>query len=141
MKWLGLLAFGLVTSSVAVAEAAAAPGASNAIAPVTAADATGTWKFSFTRGNGQVVENTLKLKQDGEKLTGTTTGPNGNELEIKDGKVKDGNVSFKLEFNRDGQMFTVKYTAKLEGDSLKGKIEFAFDGEIRMRDFEAKREP
>jgi hypothetical protein len=103
------------------------------------APATGTWKWSFTRQNGDTVESSAKLKQDGEKLTGTLTGPQGNETEIKDGKVKDSNVSFNVSFDRNGQTFTVKFSGKLEGDTIKGKMEFEANGETRMRDWEAKR--
>ncbi len=55
--------------------------------PATAADATGTWKWSVER-NGNTFETSLKLKQDGEKLTGTISGRQGNETAIEDGKVK-----------------------------------------------------
>jgi hypothetical protein len=54
----------------------------------------GTWKWSMTGQNGQTRESTLKLKQDGEKVTGVMVGRQG-ETEIKDGKIdKDGNVTF-----------------------------------------------
>ena len=51
------------------------------------ADATGTWKWTMQgRQGGQGREVSLKLKQDGEKLTGTLGGGQ-NETEIKDGKI------------------------------------------------------
>lgn len=103
------------------------------------APAAGTWKWTFTRQNGDTVENTLKLKQDGDKLTGTFIGGQGNETEIKDGKIKDGDVSFTVSFDRNGQTFTVKYSGKLSGDSIKGKTAVEINGETRMRDWEAKR--
>src|SRR4051812_9574549 len=69
--------------------------ASDAAAGNTAAPATGTWKWTIQGPNGE-IETTLKLKQDGEKLTGTITGFNGNDSEIQDGSVKDGQVIFKV---------------------------------------------
>src|SRR3954468_12907211 len=62
-----------------------------------AADATGTWKWSVER-NGNTIETTLKLKQDGEKLTGTINSgrQGGSDTEIEDGKVKGDAVSFKV---------------------------------------------
>ena len=101
-------------------------------------DATGTWKWTIEI-NGQTFEPVLKLKQDGEKLTGTITGRNGNEIEIQDGKVKDGEVSFKVVRERDGQKFTMSYKGKLAADTIKGKIEFERDGETQSFDWEAKR--
>jgi hypothetical protein len=50
-------------------------------------NATGTWKWTVNR-NGEEIETVLKLKQEGEKVTGTITGRNGQETEIKDGEVK-----------------------------------------------------
>jgi hypothetical protein len=131
MAWGSVLAVSLV----------AALFQATAIASALAADATGTWKWTFTRGDGQAVDVTMKLKQEGEKLTGTVTGPGGTEPEIKEGKVKDGVVTFKVDYERDGNTFTVKYSAKLDGDALNGKIEFEANGETRMRDFEANRTP
>jgi hypothetical protein len=101
------------------------------------ADATGTWKWTV-EFNDQKREVTLKLKQEGDKLTGTVTGRNNEETKIEDGKVKGDEVSFQVTRERDGQKFVMKYTAKLSGDTMKGKVEFGADGQ--SRDFEAKRE-
>jgi hypothetical protein len=100
--------------------------------------ATGTWKWEFKRGD-QAVELTLKLKQDGDKLTGTFIGPDGKETAIEDGKVKDGELSFKVTRERDGNKFIIKYTGKVSGDAIKGKTERERDGETQSRDWEAKR--
>ncbi len=102
------------------------------------ADPTGTWKWTVTI-NGQERETTLKLKKDGDKLTGTVTRGD-QEAKIEDGKFKDGEVSFKVTRERDGQKFTMKYTGKVSGDTLKGKAEFDRDGQTQSREFEAKRE-
>ena len=98
----------------------------------------GTWTWTFNR-NGEDVTTTLKLKQDAGKLTGTVKGQQGNETEIKEGTIKNGEVSFKVERERDGNVFTVHYTGKLDGASIKGKSEMTANGETRSRDWEAKR--
>ncbi|MBI3465364.1 MAG: hypothetical protein HY000_20250 [Planctomycetes bacterium] len=102
-------------------------------------DATGTWKYSITF-NDQTRETTMKLKQEGEKLTGTVTGRDGAETPIDEGTVKDGVVAFGVTRERDGQKFTIKYNGKLEGDTIKGKLEFNFGDQARSVDWEAKRE-
>lgn len=100
----------------------------------------GTWKWSFTTQNGDKREGSAKLKQDGEKVTGTVAGRQGNDTEIKDGKIdKDGNVSFTVTREFNGNSFTQKFHGKVEGDTIKGKIESTRDGETRERDWEAKR--
>ena len=86
------------------------------------ASASGTWKWTRKGQDGQEHESKLKLKQDGEKLTGTLTR-DSNDLEIKDGKVKDGEISFRITFERDGNEVNVKFQGKLEGDKIKGKVE------------------
>jgi hypothetical protein len=100
---------------------------------------TGTWKWSVEIG-GQTRDFTLKLNLDGDKLTGVMIGQDGKETKIEDGKYKDGEVSFKITRERDGQKFVVKYKGKVQGDSLKGKIEVDLGGEPRSFDWDAKRE-
>jgi hypothetical protein len=99
---------------------------------------TGTWKWSVTVGD-QTREVTLKLKLEGDKLTGAMVGRNGQETAIEEASFKDDTVSFKVTRERNGQKFTTKYTAKVSGDTMKGKMEFERDGQVRSRDFEAKR--
>ncbi|MEO6808834.1 MAG: hypothetical protein ABI353_06955 [Isosphaeraceae bacterium] len=102
------------------------------------ANATGTWKSSVER-NGQTFETTLKLTQDGEKLTGTISGRNGTETAIEDGQVKGDDVSFKVTRTFNDNTFVMTYKVKVSGDSLKGKVEFERNGETQSRDWEAKR--
>ena len=108
--------------------------------PAAAGNVTGMWTWKTTV-QGQERENKLRLKQEGDKLTGALIGRNDRETEITDGKVKDGEVSFKVTRTQQGQERTTTYTAKVEGDTLKGKIEMPGrdGGAPRSRDWEAKR--
>jgi len=96
---------------------------------------TGTWKWTVNFG-GQDREMTLKLKLDGDKLTGSMPGRDGQETAIEDGKYKNGEVSFQVTRERQGNKFTIKYMGKVSGDTIKGKIER--EGQ-ESRDWEAKR--
>lgn len=125
--WLGAAALGLLVL-----------GLSSSALAAEKANAAGKWKWSFERG-GQTMETTLTLKQDGEKLTGTVTGRNNTETAIEEGKVKDGEVSFKITREREGQKFTMSYKGKVSEDTIKGTIESERDGQKRSRDWEAKR--
>jgi hypothetical protein len=98
---------------------------------------TGTWKYT-TEVNGQSFDVTIKLKLDGDKLTGTVS-VRDMETKIEDGKYKDGEVSFKVTRERDGNKFVSKYTGTIKGDTFKGKREFERDGQTNTREFEAKR--
>jgi hypothetical protein len=111
-------------------------------ATANAADPNGTWTWTITTQGGQEFDLSLELKQEGEKLTGTLTLPFGDgiELDIVDGALKNDEVSFKTVFERNGNSFETKYKAKVEGDTIKGTTERERDGEVRTRDWEAKRE-
>jgi hypothetical protein len=99
---------------------------------------TGTWKWSVKMGE-QTREFTLKLKLDGDKLTGSMPGRDGKETPIADAKYKDGELSFTITREREGQKFTSKYSGKVSGDTIKGKVEFTREGQTQSRDWEAKR--
>jgi hypothetical protein len=107
---------------------------SGALAQDKANDFSGTWTWSYEGFGGNQVEITMKLKQEGEKLTGTVTGFGGEEMPLSDGKVKDGEMSVKSVREVGGQKWTTTYTGKLVGGSLKGKSET-----VISRDFDAKR--
>src|SRR5262249_51351472 len=103
-----------------------------------AADPNGTWTWKFTTQNGQDFELSLALKAEGEKLTGQLSLPMGDKIDIKDGSFKNDEVSFTTEVERNGNTFKMKYKGKVEGDTIKGKSERERNGEVRMRDWEAK---
>ncbi len=96
---------------------------------------TGTWKWTVKFGD-QTREMTLKLKLDGDKLTGAMLGRDGKENPIQEATYKDGEVSFKVVRERNGNKMTSTYTGKVSGDTIKGKTTF---GNNQSRDWEAKR--
>jgi hypothetical protein len=100
---------------------------------------TGTWKSSSTNQNGQVRETTIKLKAEGDKLTGTVSGRN-NDTAIEEGKIKGEEVSFNVTREFNGNKMVMKYSGKVSGDTIKGKSETERDGQTRSRDWVAKRE-
>ena len=122
-----------------VAAAALLAGLASALAADTKVDPSGTWKWSFTGQNGQTRETTLKLKLDGEKLTGTVSG-RGGETAIAEAKLKGEEISFQVTREFNGNKVTTKYNGKISGDTIKGKMEFERDGQAQSRDWEAKRE-
>jgi hypothetical protein len=99
------------------------------------ADPVGTWKWSFMGQNGQTREMTLKVAKEGDKYTAALMRRNG---ETKADKVefKDGELSFEVTRERNGEKMTTKYKGKVEGDMIKGTIESANGN---SREWEAKR--
>ena len=114
------------------------------------ADASGTWTWTApSRGGGGgggcgERKMTLKLKTEGDKVTGTLSAPGRDgtprEAEIADGKIKGDEVSFTVTREFNGNKMTSKYSGKVSADSIKGKMEFERNGETQSRDWEAKRE-
>jgi hypothetical protein len=107
---------------------------------VAAENPTGTWKWTTNFG-GKARENTLKLKLDGDKLTGSVLGRDNQETPIENASFKDDKVSFAVTREFNGQKFTIKYNGTVKGDTITGKSEFTRDGETRSNDWEAKRQP
>jgi hypothetical protein len=107
------------------------------------ADPSGTWKWETER-NGQKRETTLKLKLEGDKLTGTITAGRGKgkaeDVKIEDGKFKDGQVTFTVTREFNDQKRVTKYSAKVDGDTMKGTATSERDGKEQKQEFEAKRE-
>ena len=103
------------------------------------ADPNGTWKWSFTGQNGQTRESILKLKLEGDKLTGTISG-RGGETAIEEAKIKGEDISFQVTREFNGNKVVTKYTGKVSGDTIKGKSESQRDGQPQTRDWVAKKE-
>jgi hypothetical protein len=61
----------------------------------------------------------LTLKADGATLTGTTTGPDGSETKIADGKIDGNNLSFSVTFDFGGMPLTIGYKGVLAGNQIK----------------------
>lgn len=110
-----------------------------------AADANGTWTWSTPgRDGGEARKSTMKLKTEGDKVTGTIAAP-GREGEVREtpitnGKIKGEEISFEVTREFQGNKVTAKYSGKIAGDTITGKIATERDGNARERDWTAKRE-
>ena len=100
--------------------------------------ATGTWTWT-NNSNGEDITTTLTLKQDHGKLTGKMKRLDF-EGNIENGKVnRNGELSFTIPRERDGTKFVIKYTGKVDGDSLRIKGVVTLNGQEHAREFEARR--
>jgi len=108
-------------------------------------DPNGTWTWTVPgRNGGPERKLTLKLKTEGDKLTGTLSAPGrggqASDTAIADAKLKGDEISFTVTREVNNNKFTSKYNGKISGDSIKGKIETERDGQTNSRDWEAKRD-
>ncbi|HEY0455802.1 MAG TPA: hypothetical protein VGE41_05470 [Verrucomicrobiae bacterium] len=110
----------------------------------------GTWEWSFGGGRGGAgggggggrsggFRSRVKLKQEGDKLTGKYSGFRS-EIDIKHGHFKNGELSFSVEREQEnGDLQVTKYYGKLNGDQIKGKFEGEIFGQMRTNDWNAVR--
>jgi hypothetical protein len=106
-----------------------------------ASDVTGSWKWTIQTPDGNSIDMSAKLTQDGQKLTGVfLDGFDQKSFDIKDGKVKDGEVSFTVVRPFNDDTITVNYDGKLSGDTIKGTLDVKFGDQDPMKNnWEAKR--
>ena len=82
-----------------------------------AADIDGNWKGSMDM-MGQATEIGFTFKANGSELTGTHTGPQGNEFPISEGKIENDKISFVV--NVTGQMeMKLSYEGQIVGEEIK----------------------
>jgi hypothetical protein len=82
---------------------------------------TGTWQWTID-ANGHRSVTTLRLKLDGEKLTGMLLTPDGQQTPIEDGIYEQGTVLFKVADRRSSTKD--RYSGKLRGDTITGQRKF-----------------
>ena len=64
------------------------------------ADIDGKWTGKIAGMDGNEIELNYTFKAEGTKLTGFTASPDGQQIEIQDGKVEGSNISFSLPFGK-----------------------------------------
>ena len=105
------------------------------------ATVSGTWKIS-----GEVVGNSLDqtctFTQEGNKLKGTCSAPDGGKPIEATGEVAAKQVTWKYNSEYNGQALTITYSGKLEGEELKGTIDvqpFSVSGSFTAKKEEPKK--
>src|SRR5687767_9227897 len=102
------------------------------------ANVDGKWTYEMEGRDGTKRTQTLTLKAEGDKLTGSMTGRQGAETPIENGKISGDTISFTRTMNMGGESRKINYTGTLTGDELKLNMK-ADGGEMPARDFVAKR--
>ncbi len=99
---------------------------------------TGKWAYTLDVSLDTSVDFIAEFKQDGENVTGSVTVQ---ELKtaIEKGKFKDGQITFDIPREYGGVKFTSRYTGKLAGDKLTGKIVSGTAPVERTYEWSAKR--
>ncbi len=103
-------------------------------------DVVGIWKFQIEVGDGQVIEPSVELSKDGDKVKGAYTSRFG-EREAKQIKLEKNRLSFQIAGENEGRSFSVTYDGLPRGDSIRGTIDYDFDGQTGTIDFQGQRQP
>jgi hypothetical protein len=69
--------------------------------------------------DGNKISISYTFKAEGAALTGSTTGPDGSQIAIKDGKIDGNNISFSVTFDFGGQEMKMEYKGVLSGNQIK----------------------
>ncbi len=102
-----------------------------------AADITGKWTAEVPGRGGQTRTTNFDFKVEGEKLTGTMSGMQG-EMAISDGSVKGDDIAFVVVVNFNGNEMKLTHKGKLTGEVIK-MTRTREGAEGPGQEFEAKR--
>jgi hypothetical protein len=95
----------------------------------------GKWDMTVDSDQGS-MQTTLDVKQDGKKITGTLTGPQG--AGPIEGEYADGKLTFSLSFDGPNGSMQIGFTATMKADgSLAGTLDFG-QGQIPWHAVRAK---
>jgi hypothetical protein len=101
-----------------------------------AADISGKWTGDMPGRGGDTAPTTFTFKVDGEKLTGSMTGAQG-DMPLQEGKIAGNQISFSTTFDAGGNSIKILYKGTLSGDQMKMTRER--DGAGQPREFTIKR--
>ena len=93
-------------------------------APAFAADVDGKWNGSLATPNGD-VNIAFEFKADGTTLTGSTTGPDGATLQIKNGRIDGDKIAFVVTVSFGDMSFDINYTGLVTPAEIKLTLDFA----------------
>lgn len=87
-----------------------------------AADVDGKWSGTFSTPGGDFPV-AFTFKADGAMLVGSTTGPDGMEIRIADGKVDGKNISFSITVDVGGMTLTINYKGVVSPQEIKFTVD------------------
>lgn len=107
--------------------------------PPAPIDFTGTWHWTFTMPDGTEVAPKIKLKQEGGTVTGISSLRSGTDTSITNGIVTGNEVRFEVVRRQHGLTVTTRYTGKLDGKFVRGRVESDWTGQAQSYPWEARR--
>jgi len=100
-----------------------------------AQDVAGEWELSSEGRQGPQTQ-TIKIEQDGEKITVTMEGRMGEMT--GEGTIKDNKIEWKVTRETQRGEFTSTYTGTVDGDTMSGEVQMGM-GNMGAREWTAKK--
>ncbi len=100
-----------------------------------AQDIAGEWEITSEGRQGPQTQ-TCKIEQDGEKITVTMPGRQGEMT--GEGTIKDNKIEWKITRETPRGEFTQTYTGTVDGDSMSGEVQMSM-GNMGAREWTAKK--
>jgi hypothetical protein len=94
------------------------------VAPVLAADVDGKWTGTVMTPMGDFPV-AYEFKAEGTALTGSTTGPDGGQIPIKNGKIDGNSISFQVSLDFGGMPLELSYKGVISGNEIMITGDFA----------------
>ena len=91
-------------------------------ATLLGAEIDGKWTGEVNTPDGNAIALTMNFKSDGDKVTGTITGPAG-DVAISEGKMDGDTLTFHFDVDANGDQLSFKCSGKLSADELKMKMD------------------
>ena len=92
-----------------------------AVAPHAQGNVAGAWDLSINGPQGMIAAGAT-LKQDGDKLTGTITSPQGDAQMT--GSVKGNTITLSFSMAGPDGPLEIKINGEVTGDTVKGMLDF-----------------
>lgn len=89
-----------------------------AATPAFAADVDGKWAGNISTPGGDFPA-AFEFKADGTKLTGTSLGPDGMPVNIKDGRIEGDKITFVVSFDFGGMALDIAYSGVVTPAEMK----------------------
>lgn len=87
-----------------------------------AQDVSGEWEITSEGRQGPRTQ-TIKIEQDGEKITVTMEGRMGEAT--GEGTIKDNKIEWKITRTMRDMEMTITYTGTVDGDTMSGEMEMS----------------
>ena len=91
-------------------------------APALAHDVDGKWSGTVSTPMGDIPV-AFEFKADGVTLTGTSSGPDGSAIAIKDGKVDGQTITFMMSIDAGGMPLDLSYKRAVTASEIQFTLE------------------